>query len=358
MLSEYKQTLLFSYIIFLAGTFILSILVNSLFLKFSKTLGIRNKPDSIIRWSGENKPSFGGISFYIVFLFTLSAYPILFEHNLNFRNAQFTGFLLATTLAFLMGLFDDAYNTRVIIKLTTQVLCGLILIYSGTCITIFDSPAVNRLVTLFWVIGIMNSINLLDNMDGISTLVSIFVFITSILAATLFHQVFNPYYLITLGLIASLCSFLIFNWHPSKMFMGDTGSQFLGVILAVLGILYFWNPIPGEPLLNPFRQVILVLTVFALPIIDTTTVFIKRIIKGSSPFVGGKDHTTHHLSYLGLSDNQVAWVFIGLSSICSMTGICILQTKTWSVSYSIIFSAFFLLLFLALFYIANQNKKK
>jgi len=162
---------------------------------------------------------------------------------------------------------------------------------------------------------------------------------------------------VIIGVLASLIGFLFYNWHPSRMFMGDTGSQFLGILLAVVGILFFWNPYKSGDILHFSRQITLILFVFAIPVIDTTTVTIKRMAAGKSPFVGGKDHTTHHLSYLGLSDRQIAWVLFGVSVLCSLLAISIIFAfPTWSIIQAIAYLAFFLVIFGVLFYIANLNK--
>lgn len=352
-----NQSILLSYFLFFIVTLILSLLINSLFLKFSHTLGIRNQTDTIIRWSSESKPSFGGISFFIIFLFSLSAYSIVFEQNLNFRSLQFIGFLFATTLGFLMGLYDDAYNTKVWLKLSSQIFCGLVLIATGTQISFFDNDALNIAVTIFWVVALMNSINMLDNMDAITTIISIFIMLTTIVTILLKGDFYNPYFLVIVGVLASLIGFLFYNWNPSKMFMGDTGSQFLGILLAVVGIIYFWNPYKSGDILHFSRQITLILLVFAVPVIDTATVTIKRLAAGKSPFVGGKDHTTHHLSYLGLTDRQVAWVLTGISGVCSLLAISIIFAfPTWSIFQALGYLAFFLILFGILFYIANLNK--
>jgi UDP-GlcNAc:undecaprenyl-phosphate GlcNAc-1-phosphate transferase len=121
--------------------------------------------------------------------------------------------------------------------------------------------------------------------------------------------------ILIIGVLAALSGFLFFNWHPSRMFMGDTGSQFLGVFLAYLAIRFLWNtPSPAGAWETP-RQIVMPLIALLLPIVDTTVVSINRIARGSSPFVGGRDHTTHHLSYAGLSDAQVALTFVGLSML-------------------------------------------
>ena len=163
--------------------------------------------------------------------------------------------------------------------------------------------------------------------------------------------------IIILGVIASLTGFIFYNWHPSKMYMGDTGSQFLGVLLAALGIQFLWNGDFGSSDTLLMQQLLSVLIVFALPIIDTTTVFIKRISAGNSPFIGGKDHTTHHISYLGISDRGVAIIFSVLSfvSVVLYLGIDV-YIKNWKTFHVFVFAGYFILLFGVLFIIANLNK--
>ncbi len=165
--------------------------------------------------------------------------------------------------------------------------------------------------------------------------------------------------LVLIGVLASLLAFLRFNWHPSKMYMGDTGSQFLGVFLAAMGIIYFWN----DPY-NPNMQIsgklfsITVMT-FILPILDTTVVVINRLSKGQSPFIGGKDHTTHSLAYLGLSDRQVAWVFVALA-LCSFSlNIMIEEFLTdWQHFYTWMFGGYFLFLLVFFFYTTRNKRVK
>jgi UDP-GlcNAc:undecaprenyl-phosphate GlcNAc-1-phosphate transferase len=211
---------------------------------------------------------------------------------------------------------------------------------------------------MLWVVGIMNSINMLDNMDSISANASLYITLTAFMTLVISNDLLNPYIPVLVGLIAALLGFLYYNWNPSKMIMGDTGSQFLGVMLSVIGILYFWNaptPTHGD---NPaLRQVLLVVIVYIVLIIDTTTVIIKRIRSGKSPFVGGKDHTTHHLSYLGFSDRQVGLIFMTISMISSIIALIILHWTVWSGWLAASLILYFLTLFSTLFYIANLNKK-
>ena len=347
-----------SYTVFFAAAIVFSILINGLLLRFSKTLGTRGNNDNLIRWSSTNKPSFGGISFFIMFLLSILAYTFFFNSAEFFLNIKYLGIFLATALGFLMGLFDDAYNTKVPVKLITQITCGIILIATGTYIHFFELDILNYILTVFWVVGMMNSINMLDNMDGITTLVSLFIFITVFINNIIGGLALHPLNIIMLGMISSLLGFLYYNWQPSKMYMGDTGSQFLGIVLAATGIIYFWNfkEPGGEEIVT--KQVVMVALIFLLPITDTTTVFIKRIRAGKSPFIGGKDHTTHHLSYAGLSDRGVALVFAAISAVSMALTLIALHLRTWSHLYTLFFGLYILTVFSVMFYLANKNTPK
>ena len=238
------------------GCFAFSVIINFILLKFAQTLGVRGKDVNQVRWSPTIKPSLGGISFFIIFLFaliliSLSPIQILGKH------IQLIGIFISITLAFLMGLADDAFNTQPLVKLITQIICGLILVLSGNGILIFENVFLNICV------------------------------------------------------LATLIGFLLFNFHPSKMFMGDTGSQFLGLFLGYTSINLFWNNENVTTLINPvFFNSLLIALVFCIPLTDTITVIINRIKQGKSPFVGGKDHTTHHLFYKGITEKRIFILFL------------------------------------------------
>ena len=345
-----------TYFLFACVAIIFSVVINGLFLRFSRNLGMRNLDDSMIRWATSQKPALGGFSFYILFLVSVIAYVIIFDTTSVFHDIKLIGVLIACTLGFFLGLTDDAYNTRPVLKFVTQFMCGIILIATGTVINFFDSLILNYILTLFWVVGIMNSINMLDNMDAITTNVSIFIILSCILVNARFHDLGNVYLLIMIGVAAGLAGFLFFNWNPSKMYMGDTGSQFLGVFLSAIGIIYLWNAPPGEGLV-PFKQIIVILIAFLLPIVDTTTVTINRLRKKQSPFVGGRDHTTHHLSYYGLSDKQVALFFISISLISLFFNYLIhYNIEYWYYIHTLLFAFYALLVFIFLFYLTQKYK--
>ncbi len=357
---ENPKYLFLIYSMFFIGAMFFSFLINSIFLRYVKTLGTKNqKGAEIIRWSAETKPAIGGITFFIVFLLSLACYSIFFEPDEVFKNQGLLGLLVATLMSFLMGLADDAYNTRPLLKFSVQVICSVVLIVTGTSINIFDISELNYLLTVIWVIGIMNSINMLDNMDAITTVVAAFILLTALITIYITGQLGSVDVIIITGVMAALVGFLFFNWYPSKMFMGDTGSQFLGLFLAYIGIKYCWNvdSIHQEGLQS--QQISIVILVFMLPIVDTTVVVMNRLLRGQSPFVGGRDHTTHLLSYQGLSDSQVALSFAGISAISMVIAVFILKfVENWTLWHAAMILAYFLFVFGVMIYLAKINKKK
>ena len=348
------------YIIFFISAIVFSLLINGLFLKFSRTMGTKNNPGGAeIRWGSTTKPAFGGISFYIVFLLSFAVYAIVFASK--GIPLDFFGILISSSIGFLIGLADDAYNTKPILKFLGQFACAFVLIKTNNHITLFENDWVNYSLTIVWVIGMMNSINMLDNMDGITTSVSIGVISTILFALVLTQNMSHLYFWVLLGTVGALIGFLYYNWNPSRIYMGDTGSQFLGALLAAVGIYFFWNGYEFSDS-SFIPKAITPILAFLPSIIDTTCVTINRISRGQSPFVGGKDHTTHHLSYLGLKDRHIAIFFLSLTFICGGIGLYFnYELKHWTTKGSIGVITFILVAFIFLFSITKRkqlNEKK
>jgi UDP-GlcNAc:undecaprenyl-phosphate GlcNAc-1-phosphate transferase len=296
---------------------IISLVFNYLILKWTKTLGAKNAAkEGEIRWSDSYKPAIGGVSFFIVFLIAYLTFLTAFKPELSDESEiQHIGILLAITIGFFTGLADDAYNTVPWLKLVAQITTGFVLIFCNVTIDFFGIDWADTLLTLFWTVAVMNSINMLDNMDGITASVSVFILISAALTAFPLTDNHLFYTFVCGGTAAAILGFLYFNWHPSKMYMGDTGSQMLGALLAAIGVIFFWN---NDNIVNPndwWQKIVIVAVAFVVPIADSLTVTINRLRRGQSPLVGGRDHTTHHLSFAGLKDNQIALVMVLFSLI-------------------------------------------
>ncbi len=359
--NDYK--IYIAYLIFFILSIVFSALVNGLFLRFSKTLGVRQSDSqNIVRWASTTKPSVGGFSFYIIFLFSFTAYTIISFDTNDLFNKQLIGLLLSSTVGFLIGLADDAYNTNPILKFLGQLMCAVILIVSGVIINLTDYYALNALFTIFWVIGIMNSINMLDNMDGISAVISAIILLTCLLVQIITGNFLTIYTFLMLGVIGSIGGFMIFNFHPSKLYMGDTGSQFLGVLLSGIGIITLWGfrDVPGP--VFQFKQILFPILTFSIPIIDTTTVFYRRLMRRQSPFIGGRDHTTHHLAYLGFSDRQVLYILSAVALLSSLIVCVLIYFHSFLDSeITLVFFVYFIVLFFVVQYyyeIGNKRKMK
>jgi UDP-GlcNAc:undecaprenyl-phosphate GlcNAc-1-phosphate transferase len=152
-------------------------------------------------------------------------------------------------------------------------------------------------------------------------------------------------------MIGAVVGFLYFNIHPSKLFMGDAGSQFIGLFVAFFGVKYLWNigPITQN---HSWTGIVLALTAFTPAAVDTLTVVINRLKRGQSPMVGGKDHTTHHLVYSGLNDRQVWYVFTLIGFVSLVLSLALIKL----VALDIIFPVAFLpLYFLFVFFLLYRN---
>jgi len=227
-------------------------------------------------------PLMGGAAIYIAFIAALALWG-----ERSYVN-EVVGIFVGATLVSLVGALDDSRGVGSYFKLLFQVVAACILVFSGVQVRLFDG-FLDIVLTLFWVVGVTNAFNLLDNMDGLSSGVA------TISAAffTLLAAMSDQYLVGTLA--AALCGacigFLVYNWNPARVFMGDTGSLFIGFLLAAVGInLRF----PANTASITWMIPILVL---ALPIFDTALVCISRLRRGKNPLTtAGKDHVSHRLA--------------------------------------------------------------
>jgi UDP-GlcNAc:undecaprenyl-phosphate GlcNAc-1-phosphate transferase len=355
---ELKYSIAFLAIFFVVSVFF-SFMINWLFLKLSFNLGTRNNTElQQERWSANVKPAIGGLSFFIVFLVSISVIGLLPRDNNLFLDKGLLGIMAASSLGFILGLADDAYNTNPLVKFIGQLSCTFILILSDVYIKATGIPAIDFALTAFWVIGLMNSINMLDNMDGITTSVSMSI-ITGMIAVIFVKNLHadNLKLVMMIGVLGGLGGFLFFNWNPAKIYMGDTGSQFLGVFLAACGIEYFWGYKDQTGEIIELKQFVIPMLMFIIPLVDTITVTFRRLMRKQSPFVGGKDHITHMLVYYGLRERQVAYTLIFFSLLSIPFCVLLLDGTiewTWVVTFSSF--AYFAVVFIGFQLIYNKGQ--
>jgi UDP-GlcNAc:undecaprenyl-phosphate/decaprenyl-phosphate GlcNAc-1-phosphate transferase len=215
---------------------------------------------------------------------------LLFSKELKLFQTEYLGLLISSSIAFAMRISDDAYDTRPWFKLAIQISCGVNFVMSGTTIEFFHHPILDGGLTILWVIILMNSLNMLDNMDGIIGTTTLFVLLSCLLIYFLSTGFsLSALSLLIISCIGTMVGFFKYNVHPSKMFMGDGGSQFIGVIVAFFTVktLFHANEAIGTTIwLGP----ILALVALTSAAADTLTVVFNRLKAGKLPMVGGRSY--------------------------------------------------------------------
>ena len=189
------------------------------------------------------------------------------------------------------GLVDDLRGLSASLRLGLQVALALACAVAGIAVSIFPWEALNLLITVMWIVGITNAVNLLDNMDGLSAGVAGIAALTLFVIAAANGQFAVA--ALAVALVGCALGFLRHNFHPARIYMGDAGSLFLGFMLAILGIKLRFD----GPTQITFMVPILAL---AVPIFDTTLVVLSRLLHRRSPFLGGRDHVSHRLVLVGI----------------------------------------------------------
>ena len=340
-----------------------TIIINRLLLVFSKNLGTRGSENIQVRWASTSKPSLGGFAYYIVFVGLVGVTGLLDLEYFIFTKKQLLGIFIAISCGFGIGFTDDTYNTNPRLKAFGQLFCALILYYFDIQIQIFNNQFGDFVFTTFWIMGIMNSINMLDNMDGVTATTSICVILSFIVVSINFNYLDRNILYILVGVTGSLIGFLYHNWHPSKLYMGDAGSQFLGIFLAAFSVPFLWNNNSFNLEIPYFSKFVVPVLVFCIPLIDTATVVYYRLRRKTSPFLGGSDHTTHHLVFFGFSERNVVLFFTIINFIGLIIIYNILINGRPNLFYSLCIILFLFLVFSVIEFLyvkglKNANKKK
>ena len=222
---------------------------------------------------------------------------------------------IGVTFLFLLGLTDDFIHIKPHTKLVGQILVASMVAFLGFRLQWFTSLTLDTIITIFWIVGITNAFNLLDNMDGLCAGVG---GIAACSLVFLFPHQFAETRLVALVLAGSLAAFLIYNSNPASIFMGDSGSLVIGFTLSVL-CLQFSETHPGSALSRLSVPIMILL----VPILDTTMVTLVRLLSGRKASVGGKDHTSHRLVLMGFSERRAVFFLYGVGLISGIAGIIV-----------------------------------
>ncbi|HYN89659.1 MAG TPA: MraY family glycosyltransferase [Ardenticatenaceae bacterium] len=231
-------------------------------------------------------PLLGGVAIYAAVIGTL----LLFGRRIEV--SQMAAILIGASWVSLFGLWDDHRGLGAAVKLLAQFGAAVILIIGGVMVQLPLPTWLNVAITLFWVVGITNAFNLLDNMDGLSGgLGAVAAVFFLLLAATSGQYLVGT---LAAAVLGGCLGFLIYNFNPARIFMGDAGSLFLGFVMAAVGIkLRFPSNVPWVTWMIP-------ILVLGVPVFDTTVVFFSRLRRGKNPLTTpGKDHISHRLVQRG-----------------------------------------------------------
>ncbi len=320
---------------------ILGLFVGSLVVSFALTREVRSWATArgIVAWPTERRhvhsvpiPRLGGVAIYLAFvgcsliaIFTASRYPALMAaYGLNFGMRQLLTILAAGTLVFLVGVYDDIRTASAATKFAVQGIAGAMLFFGG--LRILDLPVLfgthhplsmlaGLPLTILWVIGITNAFNLIDGLDGLAAGSALFstmiVFVVSLVSgATLVA-------LLSIALAGAILGFLRFNFNPATIFLGDSGSLFIGFMLSALAL-------QGAQKASTVVAVAIPVVSFGLPILETALSVLRRFLSGRPVFTADREHIHHKLLELGYSHRQVVVVLYAVSAVFGLLSLFLL----------------------------------
>jgi UDP-GlcNAc:undecaprenyl-phosphate GlcNAc-1-phosphate transferase len=249
----------------------------------------------------------GGLA--IVGSFTISI--LLFSSIINFKEANFL--IVSCIILSALGLKDDVYGTNTTTKFILQIVVAFILVFFGAfrlsslygVLGIGDmAPIWGGLFSIALIIFLNNAFNLIDGIDGLAGGIGIFASFTFGVLFALMGQI--PYAFIAFALAGAIGGFLKYNWFPAKIFMGDTGALIIGLVTAALAIKFIeMNKFTGKNVPAFYSAPAIAVSLLIVPIFDSLRVFTIRILKGSSPFRGDRNHIHHRLEKLGIKPNWI-----------------------------------------------------
>lgn len=299
--------------------FILSLSLTPLIMKMAFKIGATDQPNQR-KVHVSLMPRLGGLAIYISFVVGfLILRPV---------DPTASSILLASTLIVIIGVLDDMLELSAKYKLIGQIGAALIVVFLGDVQVLFiNLPFGGKFefgffsipFTILWIVGITNAINLIDGLDGLAAGVSSIALITISGMAIIMGNVF----VLTVGsiVLVSTLGFLYYNFHPAKIFMGDTGALFLGFMISVLSLLGYKNV--------TFISFIVPVIILCVPISDTFFAILRRVINKKPLSAPDKSHLHHCLLRLGYTHRQTVLIIYAMAAFFGMTAVVFSQAKLW-----------------------------
>ena len=344
--------------------FIVSFMTTPYTIKIAEKIGAVDIPKDKRRMHHHAMPKFGGPAVILGFLVSVTYLLIIMniEGSISLFSSEkyiikLIGILLGIGCIAITGILDDIKTIKPLTKLTGQIIAAIVVVGFGVRIEHISVPfitetlkmsntAISSIFTIVWIVGITNAINLTDGLDGLSSGITLISCISLLIIFALNSSPMIAIVLIT-ALIGALLGFLPFNFAPAKTFIGETGSNFLGFMLAIISIL-------GVAKTYTAAVIVLPVIVLGLPIIDVILAIIRRLIRGKSikaVFQADKGHLHHKLVAKGFSQKQAVLILYGASAACGMFAIILFDSGIWK-------ALSFLLMFIAAVALGYKNFSK
>jgi len=274
--------------------------------------GILDRPNSALKVHAEPVPYLGGLAVFLAFLITLG---VTFE----FTHAVL-GILLAGTLMLLVGLIDDLGALSPWEKLAGQFIAVTVLLKAGLYIKlIFIPPGIAFLMSIFWVLAVTNAINIIDIMDGLASGVAV---IAALFLSAIAVRRGDPMVAVMgASLAGSLVGFLHYNFAPARIYLGDSGSLFIGLTLSALAMNGGYTTTNSLGMLTP-------VIILGVPLFDLAFVFMVRLERGESPFRGSPDHFALRLRDRGWTVTRVVCTAYAAGSALGLVGVAVIQARS------------------------------
>ena len=295
---------------------IVSFLMCPLVKSFAYKVGAIDVPKDNRRMHKKPVPRLGGLAIFLGFMVGLLLFVKI--------DYQLQGILLGAVIIVVLGVVDDISPLRAGFKFIVQIVAALVAVYHGVLINVLSNPNLFSdapywqlgwlavPVTVVWIVGITNAVNLIDGLDGLANGISTISAITMLVIALLVSE--NQIAIVMAALVGACLGFMPYNRNPAKMFMGDTGSTFLGYILATISIEGLFKYYAIVSFAVPFL-------LLGLPIFDTAFAILRRLAHGQSPMLPDRGHVHHRLIDMGLNQKQAVAALYVVSSILGLSAV-------------------------------------
>ena len=299
--------------IFLLGA-IISLIMTPIAIKIAPKIGALDIPKDDRRMHSKAMPRFGGIAIYLGTIIPMLIFmPI---------DTKLLGVIAGGTLIFLVGVYDDLRGMPAKVKLLGQIACAIIIFTFSVKISFVGNPFgdgyfyfpwwLSLIITVGWIVGITNTVNLIDGLDGLAAGIALIASVSISYTAYLSDR--PDISLLTLAIAGSCLGFLKYNFNPAKIFMGDAGSLFLGFMLAAVSVI---SPLKGATVI----ATVVPMFVLALPIFDTVFAILRRLINKRPIMEADKGHLHHRLMAVGLGQKRTVLTLYGISGIMGVAAI-------------------------------------